>query len=512
MNGSLIRPLRLSISVSEQSANVVFRAESNRRMRLFRALSLLFLPVCAYSQTTNIQKVDFSALRQEIQSRVTAKDVPGISVAVAQGGHIIWEEGFGWADVENKKPATESVPFYTASITKSFTATAIMQLKENGKLQLDKPVNEYLGQAKLHSPKWNAQDATVRRVMSHTGGLTTFTHWCHPSASDCRIDQDIARYGVLVWPPGQVFDYSNLGYGVLGDVISRTSGQRFDIYLRDHIFQPLGMHFCGLNVSSAAERYDQNTHVRSAPKITSHPGASGLYCSAHDLVLFGMSSLAGDRSTRAVIDSQDLAELQRAEPVTGGQYSLGWWLRNQSGYQLVSAQGGTTDAYASLTLVPKKNVAVVVLANSYSQFVSDLSDKILSLVIPEFSSSATTAAPPTTSLPASPPAALIGKWSGQTATYKTPLNVTLDIRADGTAVGQIGLQSSTVRDVSIRPAHFYGQMSGVPDLIDAPGNQYIIELDLALYDGELIGAATAGPLPGRDGNQFPHWAKLTRAK
>lgn len=471
---------------------------------------LMLVPLCAYPQTNDPKKIDFSALRREISVRMGQEDVPGLSVAVARDGTIIWQEGFGWADIEKRIHATANTPFYTASVTKSITATAVMQLKEHGKIVLDRPVNDYLGAAKVHSPQWNAEEATVRRMMTHTSGLTTFSHWCRPGESNCNVSDEVADYGILVWPPGQVFDYSNLGYGILGEVIAHASGESYPTYIHNEVFRPLKMEYCRFSASTSAAQYDQSTHERSSVKITGHPGASGVYCSAHDLLLFGIAHLGGNGARRLHVEN-DLTEMHSAQPATRGQYGLGWWVREQSGYQIISAQGGTTDAYASLTLVPKKDIAVVVLANSYSQFTSDLTAKILSLLVPDLSAKVSENSSPA---PAAkrPLGDLVGKWSGQMITKRGQLPVSLEVQSDGSVVGQIGSQPmASLSHVSIRPTHLYGQLPGTAELPDVPGNPYIIELDLGLYDNALMGAATAGPLPGRDGNQFPHWVKLTRA-
>jgi CubicO group peptidase (beta-lactamase class C family) len=175
---------------------------------------------------------------------------------------------------------------------KSITATAIMQLSERGKLDLEAPVNDYLGSARVHSPQWDTAEATVRRILSHTGGLTTFTRWCASQGSECDLEREIRDYAVVVWPPGELFDYSNLGFGILGEVIARVSGTDYGSYLRKNIFTPLGMEDFGFNTRRPASgQYDEKTHARSPVKISGTPAASGLRCSAHDLALFGIFQL-----------------------------------------------------------------------------------------------------------------------------------------------------------------------------------------------------------------------------
>ena len=116
-------------------------------------------------------KPDFVRVQKYVQDHMAAESVPSVAIAVGRGGEILWEQGFGWADRENGIEATANTPYYLASVTKSLTGTALMVLQERRKLDLDHPVNEYLGPVKVHSPMWDAAQPTVRRMATHTAGL-----------------------------------------------------------------------------------------------------------------------------------------------------------------------------------------------------------------------------------------------------------------------------------------------------------------------------------------------------
>lgn len=142
------------------------------------------------------------------------------------------------------------------------------------------------------------------------------------------------------------------------------------------------MEGCGLKTRQpASAQYDEKTHARSPTRISGTPGASGVRCSAHDLALFGMFQLKEMKNSDSILSSANLDQMHRAQPGTRGQYGLGWWTSQKGTTEVISAQGGTSDTYALLTLVPTKNVAVVVLANSYSQFISNLAERILEMVV-----------------------------------------------------------------------------------------------------------------------------------
>src|SRR5215471_5406727 len=148
---------------------------------MWHAILALFLSSVLTAQ-------DFTGLKRDIAAH---SDVPGLAVTIVQHGKIIYEDAFGFGDRERHMRATPHTAFALASVSKSITATAIMQLSERGKLHLDSSVNDYLRSAQLHSPRWNPSDATVRRLLSHTGGLTTFTRRCRPGDSTCELDREI---------------------------------------------------------------------------------------------------------------------------------------------------------------------------------------------------------------------------------------------------------------------------------------------------------------------------------
>jgi CubicO group peptidase (beta-lactamase class C family) len=206
----------------------------------------------------------FVGVRTLIAQTMSAESVPSFAVAVVRDGRIVWEEGFG---------ATPQTPFALASVTKALIGTALTTLVDRGRVDLDRPVNAYLGRAKVRSTFWNADDATVRRVASHTAGLTTYARDCGPSDHACSMDETIRHYAVIVRPPGRDFDYSNLDYGILGEVIARASGRSYAAFVRDEVFRPFGMTSCSVDPGSRATT----------------PAASSVRCSVHDLALFALS-------------------------------------------------------------------------------------------------------------------------------------------------------------------------------------------------------------------------------
>jgi CubicO group peptidase (beta-lactamase class C family) len=463
-----------------------------RITRPFLLLPFVLFPVAAQTAKVEVKgQPDWSQVRKIIQQRMAAESIPSVSIAVVRNGKILWEEGFGWADRENRIPANEHTMYYTASITKTFTDTAIMLLQQRKQLELDRPLNDYLGSAKLSSPAWNPAGATVRRVMTHTAGLTTFN-----PVRPLSMDELISRYGVLFWPPGEGFDYSNAGGIILQEVVARVSGQSYESFLRNEIFWPLGMTHTSMAVGPGLESYEAKAYnpvTGLRPRRT-----GGVYSSAHDLALFGMFHLKAHLPEQKVILPDDAIDLMQNStvPTSFGKYGFSWTVEDDRfGYRSVLSQGGTDAAQAWLRLIPSEKIAVIVLSNSGSGSFAYIVDEILSTLLPKYGEvrAKAVAAPqnaPANIAPQGPAPAFIGNWSGIIKTYRGDLPLTLSINAAGDVHIKLGTQLNTLlNDVRFRPQRLSGRFAGDLGLDDIGVTGYSLHLSLNLRDGALLGAA-----------------------
>jgi CubicO group peptidase (beta-lactamase class C family) len=444
------------------------------------------LPAQRPAPATGLSAATIDSLRTRIRSLMDSANVPSLAWAVAKGGRIVWEEAMGYSDLEKKTLATPATPYSMASISKPITATGIMKLVEQGKLDLDRPANDYLGAAKITGLAGEATGATVRRLLAHTAGLPLHYRFFYEGSPIARptMDEAIARYAVVVYPPGKVYNYSNLGYGVLDELIGKVSGRTYEDYMRQEIFGPLGLATAtigtGAGIPNAAVRYDAQRKPVAFYDFD-HRGASAVYISVHDLVRFGMFHLKDHlKDQQPVLSDRTLDAMQRVETPGDGinGYGLGWSMNIEQGYRVVSHTGGMPGVSTTLKLFPEQDVAIAVLANTGAVAPHRVVFHLASAVLPRYDARAQerqaiagqTAAPSFTT-----PAALWGEWTGTIRTYDgktTPL--TLLIKPD---------------DVHAR----LGAPSALWTTLNNPS-----------FRNNLLGGRFVGKIPSDEAGRFPH--------
>lgn len=483
----------------------------------------LFLPVQSQQKSANTQ-TDFSEVRKLIQAQMAARKIPSISVAVARHGKIVWEEAFGFADKENGVAANQDTMYYVASVTKTFTATALKVLEERKQIDLDRPINDYIKPMSVSSPLWNPKEATVRRVATHMAGLTTFGRNCWADQGNCRIsaEETIGRYGILFWPPGDHFDYSNLGYGILGEAIRQVSGKSYADFMHDEVFLPLGMSRASVGVGPGLEKYAavrySSANGRRLIAYSASPAASGIYCNAHGLALFGMFHLKAHlRNQKAILSDQSISMMQNTTVSTGGssRYGMGWWVNEDlNGYLGLLGQGGTDDAMAFLQLIPSEEIVVVVLTNTGDEFPPKLLDEILSVLLPPYRlKKAAASTTSQSSANAKPSTSFVGNWAGSVRTYRGDLPFRFSISASGDVQAKLGSVAATpLNKFEFTDRGLTGRLTGDLGTVEDTGPEpYDLDFELYLKDDLLYGAVTTRPRPGaRFGARLSYWVELKK--
>lgn len=314
-----------------------------------------------------------------IPGEMRRAQVHGLSIALVDDQRVVWSQSFGYADAERGIPATDRTVYGIGSVTKLFTATAIMQLAEQGQIDLDAPVNRYLPEFSVRARFPQSAPITVRSLLTHHSGLPgdrlkgMWTLRPVPFAQAL----DLLKDEYASYPPNLVYSYSNLGYSLLGCVIERVSGRAYAAVMHDALLAPLGMADSALAVDPGrqqplavgyrhgrpgAERY----YLRDTP-------AGALFSSAADMTRFVRVLFAdGQAGSHSILRSDSLREMWRAQNSDVAldmdfRVGLGWMLGqpglNHAG-PVVHHSGGTLGAASELMLLPRHKLGVIVLVNS----------------------------------------------------------------------------------------------------------------------------------------------------
>jgi CubicO group peptidase (beta-lactamase class C family) len=481
----------------------------------------------------------FCNLRDLIRAEMVEKSIPSLAVAVARDGAILWEEGFGWADREMRTPATEHTMYSLASISKPITATGIMLLKAEGKLDLERPIDDYLGAAKLRAGIGNAADATVRRVAGHTAGLPLHYQFFYEDEPYRRppMEETIRRYGLLITPPGERMHYSNLGYGLLDHIITHVSGQSYPEFMQREVFLPLGMTRSSVDIGPGLEAYAAVRYSDDGLRYPfydfDHPGGSAVFCSAHDLVRFGMFHCKSPLpDQKRILSDADLDAMQAPaeKGAVGDSYAIGWGINaDECGFRVVSHGGGMGGVNTNLALIPSEKLVVAALTNTNTEFPFRLTQEIFATLLPTYAEKWAVAKAkrekegkkrPKPAPEFKPPPELIGEWKGSVQTYQGEIPFTLWFKRSGDIHAQLGEQLKTlVNKAEYKDDHLGGVMFGDLNTPDANRRPYLLHLDLKRRGEVLNGAViaisthtdrTGDVLRRRVGNALSHWAELKK--
>lgn len=299
-------------------------------------------------------------------------DVPGASVIVIQDGRVTVRRAYGIANLERHTPATSETNYRLASVSKQFTAMAVMLLARDGKLRYDQPVRDILPELPAA-----AQAVTVRHLLNHTSGLVDYEDLTPESRTTQLSDRDVldmlASKDSVYFPAGSRYSYSNSGYVLLGIIVQRVSGLSFPAFLAQRIFTPLGMaatvaHVEGRDtIAHRAYGYSPRagTFVQNDQSVTSATlGDGGIYSNVDDLVQWDRA-LYGT----TLVDAATL-ELATTPPILPGdsasEYGFGWFVDTYRGERRWRHTGETSGFRNAIQRFPARRFTVIVLTNRSS--------------------------------------------------------------------------------------------------------------------------------------------------
>jgi CubicO group peptidase (beta-lactamase class C family) len=314
------------------------------------------------------------------EAQMAYRDQPGLSMGVIVDQELVWSRGFGYADVAAKRAADATTVYRIASITKLFTATAIMQLRDEGKLQLDDPVAHHLPWFQVQNSFEDAPEITIRQLLTHTSGLpreAAFPYWVDRDFPTIEaIREQLPTQAVAIAPESK-WKYSNLALTLAGEIVAAVAGLPYVDYIQTQILDPLGMDNTFMQVTPdnplLAKGYHRRLpdNSRQLGHYTDMQGitpAANMASNVEDLAKFAMLQFrSGARGGAQILRGSSLREMQRVHWLSSNWQAgrgLGFYVWRMDNTTLVG-HGGALEGYRTdLQVIPADKIGFIVLTNA----------------------------------------------------------------------------------------------------------------------------------------------------
>lgn len=314
------------------------------------------------------------------EAQMAYRGQPGLSMGIIYDQELIWSKGFGYADIESKKPADAATIYRIASITKLFTSVAIMQLRDEGKLQLDDPIVKHLPWFKVKNSFTDAPEITIRQLLTHTSGLpreAAFPYWVDRNFPTIEaIREHLPNQEVSIAPDSK-WKYSNLALTLAGEVVAAVAGIPYVDYVQSQILEPLGMTNTYMQITAdnpdLATGYHRRMpdNTRQIGQFTDMQGitpAANMASCVEDLAKFAMLQFrTGPRKGKQILKASSLREMHRVHWLSSNWQAgrgLGFYIWRVDNFTVVG-HGGALEGYRTdLQVLPAEKIGFVVLTNA----------------------------------------------------------------------------------------------------------------------------------------------------
>ena len=350
-------------------------------------LSLITLLMVCLMATTSIfpayatplqADADFSAVDAYVKAQMKSLNTPGLALAIVRGDQVAYVHGYGQAG-SDARPVTPQTPFMIGSTGKSITALAIMQLVEAGRIKLDAPVQTYLPWFRVADPQASAQ-ITVRHLLNQTSGFSTATGRIEEFASDFgdnAIENSVRRLAdaKLVHSPGATFEYSNVNYTILGLIVQTVSGQSYESYVQEYIFDPLEMHHSFTSQEAAIKDGMAKGHVtwygtyfpKDIPFNRGNLPNGFQICSVEDMAHYLIAQLNDGRyGNVSVLSPEGVAAMHKPavpDDTPDQFYGMAWHVGAIDGAPAVYHDGQNGNFATQLIMLPEQKLGIAVMIN-----------------------------------------------------------------------------------------------------------------------------------------------------
>lgn len=352
---------------------------------LFTAVLIFCFELKSFSQNTASNK--FSQIDSVVLKIMTENKIVGLSIGIVKDNKIFYTKGYGTKEIKKEEPIDSLTNFLTCSISKLFTATAIMQLSEQGKIDIHKKLTDYIPDFKMKDERY--KDITIEQMLTHTSGLPNISNknFIHPESDSTALSEFAEKLGgkKLSFEPGVQLSaktYSNTAYDILGLVIEKVTHQTYSNYVSENILKPAGMFNSSFFYSQINDNRRSAAHNKSwltgkikisnyYPDIPQDKPCGNLNSCSFDLCKWMLHNLAINNSTNdsaGVIKKNTLQNMwttQKKIPPYKTSIGLGWWVFDSDKYGKYVFHVGNDPGYcAQLIISPENDFGIVVLCNS----------------------------------------------------------------------------------------------------------------------------------------------------
>lgn len=320
--------------------------------------------------------------------------IPGLAIAIVKDNQISITKAFGVKNLDTKEPITAASIFHMASVSKPFSATAVMQLVEKGKMNLDDPLIKYLPYFKLDDPYY--KDITIKQMLMHTSGIPDVDdyEWDKPQYDDGAAERYVRSLvnEKMIARPGEKYQYSNMAFDILADVIAKVSGMSFENYIKENILDPLDMKESDFLRERIKPELRTFAHVFNLePQVSEiypynrrHAPSSCLNANVLEMCHWAIANMnAGEYKGNRILDSSSYKLLCEPQTQINGNRSVGlsWFINQHRGIKTVSHGGGDLGYRSYLITLPEKSLALIAASNYDVTPIGDLAFGVIDIML-----------------------------------------------------------------------------------------------------------------------------------
>ena len=455
--------------------------------------SAAFLTLNNHVDQSNYKEAMVEA-RTEIWHDINLGKASSATIAIMDNGQIVYSEGFAMADRENSVPVNTQTMFNIGSISKTFCAVAVLQLVDEGKVNLDDPVINYLPEFHMADARYT--NITVRMLLDHTSGLPG-TVWANnvgyaynPTFYQDTIDSLSLAY--LKAAPGEFAPYTNDGFTLAEMLVAKVSGQNYTDYLSQKIFKPLALDHTSVSIGdqpdkNIAEYYRLDNGKSVPPEVLSVIGAGGLSSTAEDLVRFADSLSNGGKQ---ILSQSSIGEMTKAQPSTfvlraeqeagiNPEFSFGLGLDvvalpyyHEKGLSVIGKGGDTEDYHSMLLSAPDQRLSVAVIESGHGSSAVKIAFDVLNTVLQQ---KGLMQKDPTPEVTPTVPQTIPAKYTAFEGYYAPCYKISFDFQANACMLTVLSNDGTTPSiPLAYRDGYFYTAEGGKFSFVSVDGHNYLV--------------------------------------